>query len=355
MRFHVLVQYAWPDDAPIGVYAEQLADALVARGHDVVIAAGRSSYRRVVRPAPTARIVHLRSPTTHRGRIGELALEYAILTASYRRYVLEEVMPGDVVVVSSNPPPTVFLHRAIHSRGARSVYWLQDYYPELLRGLYEYPRPARLALGKVWDAELGGWQRVVKSASNLGYGGPNTTVIRNWPSLALGPPRPPRPRTALYTGNLGYAHDVESFVAGCRDLREQGYRIVVRGDGPGMRHLPPWIDSRSPTADVDELVRSYWEAEVHLVAAHPRITSAVFPSKIWNCLATGRRIVTTGFAGPMLDELRLVLASDFRRHRDSWVLELERLAGATRRATGPSESLAPGCVGSPVVPAPRDA
>ncbi len=333
VRFHILAQYAWPDDAPTGLYAEQVAAGLVARGRDAILVAGQGSYRPVVRPAPRVPIVRLSVVPGRRDRLVEILREYFVLSAAYRRYILDHVSPDDVVVATSAPPATVFLHGTISSRRARSVYWLQDYYPELVRGLREYPRPARIAFARLWDAQLRRWDRVVKVAGNLAYEGGNAIVIRNWPTLDLGPSRPPVSRTALYSGNLGYGHDVEAFLAACRELHEQGYRIVVRGDGPGMHRLPPWVESQPPTQDVEALVRSYWDAEVHLVAAHPRILGAVFPSKFWNSRATGRRIVTTGFAGPMAAELELARTSDYSKNCTAWVDELERLGGDRQRAT----------------------
>ena len=42
---HVLTQYAWPDDAPTGIYAEHLADDLSAQGLRVKLVAGTGRYR----------------------------------------------------------------------------------------------------------------------------------------------------------------------------------------------------------------------------------------------------------------------------------------------------------------------
>jgi hypothetical protein len=58
--------------------------------------------------------------------------------------------------------------------------------------------------------------------------------------------------------------------------------------------------------------------EVHLIAAHPNIRRAVFPSKIWNSIALGRRLVCTGFAGEMLTELEAAKEVRFDQHLDQW-------------------------------------
>ena len=164
-------------------------------------------------------------------------------------------------------------------------------------------------------------------------------LIRNWNTMDLGAPQPARPRTALYSGNLGWGHHLPSFLALCRRLVDEGYEVTVRGDGPGMKSLPEWVRRESPLTDPDALVRSYWEAEVHLVAGHPELPDAVFPSKVWNALAAGRPVLASGFSPPMLDELELARRAE-RTVPRSPVGELRLLSsrprdGAHREVTAP--------------------
>ena len=147
---------------------------------------------------------------------------------------------------------------------------------------------------------------------------PDAIVIRNWNTVELGDPQPARPRTALYSGNLGWGHHIPSFLALCRRLVDEGYEVTVRGDGPGMKGLPG-ARSEAPLTDPEALVRSYWEAEVHLVAGHPELPDAVFPSKVWNALAAGRPVLASGFSGPMLQELEEARRAEPRSHIRAWV------------------------------------
>ena len=323
-RFHLLTQFVWPDDAPTGIYAEHVADALIARGCDARLVAGIGSYRSTLRTRPVAPIERLPHYVGRRGDLVRVFAEYASVTLAFRRYILRSVRPGDTVVVVSAPGDTVWLSRAIHARGARAVYWLQDYYPELVRSLWEGHAVVRRAFCSAWDALLGRWDLVVKAAGNLAYAGANATVIRNWPTVDLGPPSDAVPRTALYSGNLGYIHDVDAFVRVCESLRRDGYAITVRADGPGVEKLPSWIHRAPLFADRASLARSYWESEVHLIAGHRRIEHAVFPSKSWNSIASGHRIVTSGFGPAMERELAASIASDYRTHLATWVDALVR-------------------------------
>jgi hypothetical protein len=316
---HILTQYAWPDDAPTGIYAEHLADALAGAGVPVRLVAGTGRYRLGGRPAPRTPVDRLPHWLARREQLVSVAIEYEAVRRVFARYLRTRVSAGDVVVLTSAPPTTVFLHGAVRSCGAVGVYWLQDYYPQLIRGVWDPPPTVRHALCGLWDRHLRAWHHVVKSAGNLRCPREDARVIRNWSTVPLGEPRPARPRTALYSGNLGWAHHLPSFVALCRRLADDGYEVTVRGDGTGMRQLPSWVRREAPLTGVDELVRAYWDAEVHLVAGHPDLPDAVFPSKIWNALATGRTVLASGFAGPMMQELEVARHANPASHLAAWV------------------------------------
>jgi hypothetical protein len=324
-KLHVLTQYLWPDDAPTGIYAEHVADAAASRGIPVVLVGGGGSYRPGGRAPPRVPIVRLSHWEGRRGRLVSTAIEYGSVNRALARYIEREVAPSDLVVLTSAPPTTVMLHRTIRRRGAVGIYWLQDYYPRLLRGVWEYPEGISRLMSAGWNRALAAWTYVVKSAGNLGYHGPNARVIRNWNTLDVGAPRPATPRTALYSGNLGWGHDIPAFLLTCDQLRDEGYSVTVRGDGPGMQRLPSWIRAEAPIHDPDRLIESYWDAELHLVAADPRLPDAIFPSKLWNARAVGRPIRASGFSGAMAKELEIALTCDYRRHLGEWVDFLQSL------------------------------
>jgi hypothetical protein len=331
---HVLSQYLWPDDAPTGIYAEQLADSLARAGASVRLVGGQGSYRPGRRAAPRTPIARLAHHEGRRGKLVSTAREYESVREAFGRYIRGQVGVHDVVVLTSAPPTTLFLHRAIQARGAVGIYWLQDYYPQLIRTVWDGPGWLRRRLDRLWRRELAAWPHVVKAAGNLAYSGPNATIVRNWNTLELGEAVPARPRTALYSGNLGWGHDVQSFLELCRTLRDKGYEVTVRGDGPGMGRLPDWIRAAPPLVESAELVRSYWEAEVHLVAGHPRLPDAVFPSKFWNARATGRPVLASGFTGAMAEELDAARQADFQSHLPQWTALVLSILGGAARAEG---------------------
>ncbi len=328
--FHILTQYIWPDAAPTGLYAEHLATRLHEFGHDVRLVGGQGSYRTLHRDKPPVPTLHLEHYQGRRGKLGETFIEYRAVKRGFANYIDDFVKQGDVVVVTSAPPNTVELASCIKRRNARAIYWLQDYYPELIRGIREYPVVFRRALRRYWDRNLSQWDRVVKIGSNLGGPKHNSIIIRNWPTLNFDHDLSCEPRTALYSGNLGYGHDVGLFITACEQLRDAGYRITVRADGRGVAYLPNWLKAQPLHADPEKLKEDLQRHEVHVVAAHPKITQAIFPSKIWNSIAADRRLVCTGFAGEMADELESALTARSDRHLDQWLSLLLPMAEPTQ-------------------------
>ncbi len=263
------------------------------------------------------------SPPVRHNKIGVFR-NYLKVCSEFRKYIRSEVASGDVVVVSSAPPNTIGLHKEISHRGARSIYWLQDYYPDLLRGLWLYPDRIKAILDSIWKSRLLQWDLVVKIGENLGYHGSNAKVIRNWPTLPVRP-RKNQGKTALYAGNLGYGHDVVAFIEECERLREKGFSICVRGDGPGIKRLPSWIDHHASFKDEEELQGALEAADLHLIVAHPAIQTAIFPSKFWNARATGNPLLPIGFSGSMLEEFNASLQADYERHLDTWVQSIRQI------------------------------
>jgi len=317
--YHILTQYVWPDAAPTGVYAEQLAARLHQHGCHVCLVGGKGNYRPSGREEPDVPAIHLDHYCGRRGSLAQTFVEYASVKRAFQRYINNVVKSGDVVVVTSAPPNTVQLANDIKRRGARAIYWLQDYYPELIRGIREYPAPLRSAFSRYWDGQLLQWDRVVKIGANLAGPAQNSLVIRNWPTFKFAKVSAPESKTALYSGNLGYGHDIGLLVAACVQLRSQGYKIDIRADGRGAQQLPTWLKAQPLHSDPPLLKNDLRRHEVHLIAAHPNIQRAIFPSKIWNSIALGRKLICTGFAGEMLTELDAAKAATFDQHLHQWV------------------------------------
>ncbi len=316
---HILNQYLWPDGAPTGVYAEQLAVALQNAGHTVRLVGGSGCYRKSERtepPVPRIIVPHFQGK---RGRHLSAFREYYSVHHAFAEYIGTRVKKNDIVIVTSAPPTTLSLAKVIRQVGAISIYWLQDYYPELIRGVWDYPAFLRAPIRTWWSRQLAKWDRVIKAAGNIYGDGNNIQVIRNWPTIHFPQNRlEPKSKTALYAGNFGYGHHLPSFVAKCRELLDAGYEIKLHADGPGVAQLPEWLPNRGSFKNEAELQRTLQECDTHLVAGHPEIQHAVFPSKIWNSIALERKIVPTGFAGAMTQELEIITSQPPENSLSCW-------------------------------------
>lgn len=327
---HILTQYIWPDAAPTGLYAEHLAARLHQRGCDVRLVGGKGSYRTLAREKPAIPLIYLDHYCGRRGNLAQTFIEYGAVKRAFENYIGRAVRPDDVVVVTSAPPTSVRLANCIRRRRARAIYWLQDYYPELIRGIRDYPASIRSPFRRWWDSQLSRWDRVVKIGTNLGASVSNATVIRNWPTILFESASAPESKTALYLGNLGYGHDVDLLVRACEQLRDEGYKIDICADGRGIQRLPAWLKAKPPCQDVAESREALLRHEVHLIAAHPKLRQAIFPSKIWNSIASQRRLLCTGFTGEMATELEAARIAPFEQHLDQWVSLLLPMAGISQ-------------------------
>jgi len=318
LRVHILNQYLWPDSAPTSIYAEQLGLCFQRNGFDVQMVSGIGSYRTGTRPRPD--LCHRKLPTRtgQRGRVLSTLAEYHSVFLAFRQYIENEVREKEIVLCTAAPPQTIHLIKAIKQKGARGIYRLEDYYPDLLRGFLHYPEAVRQLLAAHWNRHLSRWDVVAKIAENLDYNGSNARILRNWATLDLGKPRPFQPKTACYFGNLGYGHCLSSFVQCCETLYGDGYVVTLVGDGPKVSKLPAWI-GKMASPDETALIDLHWRTEVHLIAADPQMTGAIFPSKYWNSRATGRKIVASGFAGTMLKELNAANALTELPGPENWL------------------------------------
>lgn len=315
-KIHLINQYLWPDGSPVCLISEQLSTYLAEQQLPVVMVGGAGEYRPSSRPRPTVERVNLPTRVFKRNNLFQILAEYLSVFRTFRRYVRHQVKPGDLVIITSAPFLNILLRHTIDQRQVKTIFWLFDYFPASIFSL-KAPRFIYHWIKKWWDWELARFDSVIKISSNLGYFGSNAVVYRQWPMIPIAPDPTCIPdRKALYTGNLGLAHDVEALVRECEKLRDAGYEINIHADGPGLENLPPWLKARSKGVfkNTDELIRALHEHEIHLITGTPGTDELSFPSKIWNSIASGRHIIACGFTGKMHQELEMTLAADYKRH-----------------------------------------
>ena len=314
-KIHIINQYIWPDGSPVCLISEQLAVYLTNQDVPLAMVGGAGEYRPSSRPKPAIEFVSLATQTLPRNNAIQILREYVSVFRTFRRYVKQYVKRGDTVLITSSPFLNVLLRRSV-PKSVTTLFWLFDYFPASIHSL-NLPKFLYGSIQHWWDGELKKYDSVIKISTNLGYFGANAVVYRQWPMIAIeSNPNVIPQKKALYTGNLGIAHDVESLVVECEKLRDAGYEINFHADGPGLDKLPDWLKSRSHGVfkNADDLIRALHEHEVHLVTGTPGTEELSFPSKTWNSIASGRRVIGCGFTGMMLEEFNQSIVADYKRH-----------------------------------------
>ena len=156
----------------------------------------------------------------------------------------------------------------------------------------------------------------------------------------------PRPFDAgeialLYSGNLGVAHEWESFAEAYRQHVLNGanrVRLWLNAGGVNAPALKAYCQKHnlpihaSAPVPLDELAGVLLAADAHLILLGDPFWGYVFPSKTYACLDSGRPCI---FFGPEESDVHALIKNDSRhasiRHSDvdGAIAALERLAAVT--------------------------
>jgi colanic acid biosynthesis glycosyl transferase WcaI len=304
MRILFLNQYFPPDPAPTGALLREVADALVAAGHDVDFVAARQDYRGGQR------------------RSGRMRREFTALA----RMLFDGLRrPRADVIFSATSPPCLLVVATLLAfwHRAKSVHWAMDVYPEIAVALGEVP-PGRLA--RLIERVMGWCYRraalVVAldsdMADRLRPHGVQARVARPWvfrsiidmPAAEI---TAEEPWTWMYSGNLGRAHEWETLLMAQSIIEARGgnVRLVFQGGGPswplaqararelGLKHCE-WRDYVPEVQLRDSLLR----ANCLVVTQRPEVRGLLWPSKLSLMLTLPRPILFVGPNGAIAQELR---------------------------------------------------
>ena len=129
------------------------------------------------------------------------------------------------------------------------------------------------------------------------------------------------PVCALYCGNLGRMHDVDTIVGAMNAGLPEKFALSFRGNGAGFRQLGSAINEGKSGDTVSlggNLKEADWidamrRAEVALVTMKPGAEGVVMPSKTYSALAAGQAVVAIC---PEASDL----ADTIRKHDCGWVV-----------------------------------
>jgi glycosyltransferase involved in cell wall biosynthesis len=329
MKVLLLNQFFHPDLSATAQIAKDLAEDLADRGIEVTAMASRGSYLgggRLPARDRHGRVEIVRVAATSLGKRTLLhrAVDYASFYVAAAA-ALARLPRHDVVVALTTPPLIAAAGLVARTlKGSRLVCWVQDLYPEIAVAFGALPARslATRAMAAVSRAVLRRSDAVVALGDEMrarcvaaGAAPDRTVVIPNWadaqgirpvaraenglrPALAAG-----AQLLAMYSGNMGRGHDVETLLAAARLLRDhEGIRLVFVGDGAkrplveaAARELPNV--RLEPYQPRERLSESLSAADVHLIALSPEVEGLAEPSKLYGIMAAGRPALFVGPAG----------------------------------------------------------
>ncbi|MFM8459475.1 MAG: glycosyltransferase family 4 protein [Chthoniobacterales bacterium] len=255
------------------------------------------------------------------------ALSYSGLYPQLMRQVWK-LGKVDAVISMTDPPLQVAAVTLASWRARKKIHWAQDVYPELAEELGVISRGGILAklLRGVSNWALMKQEEIVavgecmrRRLLDRGIGAQKIEVIPNWTSVSsVSAESIAGARTrmgwngkfvALYSGNLGLAHDFETLLNAARLLQGGRVAMAFAGEGPRLEEIKQSAQGATdvgflppqPKGQLDAFLAS---ADVHLVSVRAGLQGLVVPSKIYGILAAGRPVM---YVGPRESEVAKLL------------------------------------------------
>lgn len=320
-----------PDHSATAQMLTDVAEGLAAKDWDVTILTSRLSY-----DDPAASYVPkedregvrvLRVATTGFGRsnlIGR-AFDYLSFYASSFFRLLRIARKGDIVIIKTDPPLlSVPLGFAARLKGAKRVNWLQDIFPETAAelGLTIARGPVGKLLAGIRNHSLRRADlnvvigpRMGERVKGFGVDPARITEIQNFcDDEAIRPiAREDNPLRAAwgytdkdfvvgYSGNLGRAHDLGTFLGAAELLKDRpDIKFLFIGGGHLRRQLEEEAARRNltsihtrPYQPREQLALSLSVPDIHWVSLQPRLEGLILPSKLYGIAAAGRPLIMVG-------------------------------------------------------------
>lgn len=366
MHITLLNQYYAPDEAATAQFLADLGAGLAAAGHLVTAVCGDRSYANS--SLRYSRRDRIDGVDIRRARVSGFGRASAIgRLADYGTFILGAIVhllrcPKPGVVVSLSTPPFIALIGSIAARvrGAKSIFWSMDVYPDLafelgvlrrnslVGGVARFISTSIIARS---DAVVALGETMAKRLRMAGA--KNVKVVPNWADewSSNGTRNPFRTQwgwdgwfVVLYSGNLGLAHEFETVLEAAKMLEKDGDTEAERagtdaqrnqGEG-GERDVQdcpggaprvlfafvgggPQLEATKRRAEElglrnvefrdyvrrADLGKSLTAGDVHLVTMREGMAGLLVPSKIYGILAAARPVCYVGPAeGEIYDVVR---------------------------------------------------
>lgn len=324
LKLLIITQFYPPDYAATGQLIEELALQLAQLGIVVQIFTGQPGYAFQKDSAPAIEqfqgvaIRRSRATRIWSKRIRGKALNGLLFCLRSGLHLLQSSSRGDVLLLTTAPPFLPILgYIANKIFGLPYVCLLYDLYPDVAVTLNVVPRHHWSV--RLWDAlNCCAWKhaqqiivlspsmkdRVVAKCPDIAD---KISVIHNWadPNRILPIAKHQNwfakaynlvnTFTVLYSGNMGWCHDMETILEAAKLLQQEAIQFVFIGNGAKRQvfrtqALQLGLNNCQflPYQDKQNLPYSLTACDLSLVSVSPSMEGLVAPSKLYAALAVGR-------------------------------------------------------------------
>ena len=330
MRILIVYHFFHPDTVISARIFSDLAAALADAGHEVTAyTCNRMIRSKELLPKEElwngVRIRRFSRPGfAQGGNFGRL-FNSAILQLKWLAAFFRHRREFDAVVVGTDPQFAylMFPFLRLMNRRVKLIHWAFDLYPEAI--LVNSPRWMKLLASLTkpfvpWSyrrvdamVDIGGCmrERLLKYRHRA-----QCETLTPW--ALVEPDRPPLPDAdvrrelfgdakigVLYSGTVGYAHDIGPFIALARECRRQGIDAAFCFAGYGNQYAAQTAQISEEDTNIrlagfaseEELGKRLAAADIHLISLRRGWEGIVVPSKFFGALAIGRPVIFSGPAG----------------------------------------------------------
>lgn len=330
MKILIVYHFFHPDTVISARIFSDLAAALADAGHEVTAyTCNRLLRYKEILPKEElwngVRIRRFSRPDfSQGGNFGRL-FNSAILQIKWLAAFLRRRHDFDAVIIGTDPQFSylMFPFLRLMNRRVKLIHWAFDLYPEAI--LVNSPRWMKIlaALTKPfvpWSyrrvnamVDIGGCMRMrlLKYRHRA-----RCETLTPW--ALVEPDRPPQPDAAirrelfgeakigvLYSGTVGYAHDIAPFITLARECRKQGIDATFCFAGYGNQYAAQTAQISAEDTNIrlagfaseEELGKRLAAADIHLISLRHGWEGIVVPSKFFGALAIGRPVIFSGPAG----------------------------------------------------------
>lgn len=330
-----LNRYFHPDHSATSQMLSDLAFDLSGRGHAVRVITSRQGYEDPMERLPSYEVVggvevrRMWTSSFGRAKLVGRAVDYVTFYFSAAWTLLSLTGTGDVVVAMTDPPLLSVVAALIaRLRGASLVNWLHDLFPEVAQAIgldqRQLPRFVYFGLCALRSASLRSaainvtlGDLMAQKIAALGIEPERIVIIPNWADGTLIKPVAPKDNPLRlewglegkfvvgYSGNLGRAHDTQTFLDAItlleREAPDAGIRWLFIGGGARRDALVKETRARGlatvqfrPYQPRTLLPYSLSAADLHLVSLKPELEGLIVPSKFYGVIAAGRPVIFVG-------------------------------------------------------------